>query len=46
MPVIRKLGRMLMAGSQAFQLTAGSHGDPIEANIKPAGRTPLCRISK
>ena len=44
--VMRKLGRMLMAGSQAFQITSGLQGGPIEGKARPAGRVLPCRISK
>src|SRR5271157_135639 len=37
MPIIRKLGRSVMAGSQACQILSGTQGDPIEANIRLTG---------
>jgi hypothetical protein len=46
MPVIRKLGKIVIAGSQAFQIFSGIQGEPIEANIKLRGRVLPCKISK
>ena len=46
MPVIRKLGTMVMAGSHAFQLSSGTQGGPMEAIIGPSGRAGPWRISK
>ena len=45
-PVIRKLGRSVMAGSHACQILSGTHGDPIEANIKLTGLAFPCKVSK
>lgn len=46
MPVRRKLGRIVMAGSQAFQISSGTQGGPMELIMTPAGATSPCMISK
>ena len=38
MPVTRRLGRTVMAGSHAFQACSGMQGGPMEGNIRFAGR--------
>jgi hypothetical protein len=44
-PVIRKLGRMVMAGSQLCHTASGRQGGPIELIIRPSGRRLPWRIS-
>src|SRR5579859_2459949 len=45
-PVSSKFGTRVMAGSQASQVWAGTHGGPMEANIRLAGGVLPCSISK
>jgi len=46
MPVMRKLGITVIAGSHACHTSSGLHGGPIEVMRIPSGRTFPCMISK
>ena len=45
-PVIKKLGRIVMAGSQACHTASASQGGPMDVIIMPSGFTFPCWISK